>query len=106
MSGQPFSQMVESTNADGQARLVIFYSDTCAPCKILKPQLRDWCRDWGLPLFEANAKDNMDAVRELGLRSLPSVVLLREGRAQVAFTGNLGRDAVRGCLEGHGVSLA
>lgn len=68
-------------------RLVLFYGTACAPCDILKPILRQAMKVQRLELVELNVAGEMSAARTLRLRSVPSVVLVADGRPRVISTG-------------------
>jgi thioredoxin-like negative regulator of GroEL len=68
--------------------VALFYGASCAPCERLKPQLREVCKSMGARLEEFNTANEMEAVRTLGLRSVPAVVVVhRGGIVQTAFSG-------------------
>jgi thioredoxin-like negative regulator of GroEL len=70
--------------------LVLFYGPSCAPCASLKPKLRQACLDLEVDLHEISILDDMDAVRELGIRTVPAVVLFKAASPpRVIFNGDL-----------------
>jgi thioredoxin-like negative regulator of GroEL len=85
--------------------VAIFYGHACAPCERLKPVLREVCRDAGVRLEEFNSANEMDAIRSLGLRTVPGVYVVHKGVAKLAFTGFLPHVAVRQKLDAQGVEI-
>ena len=75
--------------------VAIFYGVACAPCERLKPKLREVCRDIGLRLEEFNTAGELEAVRKLGLRSVPGVYVVHRGEARLAFTGDLDKAQIK-----------
>lgn len=67
--------------------VALFWGLNCAPCERLKPQLREVCKDMGVRLEEFKLQDEMAAAQSLGLRSVPSVVIVHKGKAWPAFNG-------------------
>lgn len=69
--------------------VALFYGLNCAPCERLKPKLRVVCADMGVRLEEFNSNSEMAAVFELGIRSVPTVVLVHRGVTKLVFSGDL-----------------
>lgn len=67
--------------------VALFYGAACAPCERLKPVLREVCRGIGVQLEEFNSAGEMEAVRKLGIRSVPAVFVVYRGEAKLAFLG-------------------
>jgi thiol-disulfide isomerase/thioredoxin len=67
----------------------MFYSDTCAPCRLLKPVIEEVSRVTGVPLrmINATAESNKDIVAAHHVRSVP-VTLVKSGDTTVfSFVG-------------------
>jgi thioredoxin 1 len=76
-------------------RVVVFYGAACAPCQTLKPLLRAVCHELNeRPPEEINIAGDLDAARDLGIRTVPTVVLVKQGAPQVLFTGMLHREGI------------
>lgn len=84
-------------------RLVLFYGTACAPCARLKPRLEPLAIRAGIALHQINAATEMEAVRALGIRGVPSLVGIKDGVAEVLFTGDLADDAILRKLEEKGL---
>jgi len=67
--------------------VVLIYGDNCAPCARLKPRLQAVCSELGIELVETAAAVNMDAVRFLGIRGVPAVVVMKEGADVATHVG-------------------
>jgi thioredoxin-like negative regulator of GroEL len=80
-----FDQLMHQTGTS----VVLFYGSGCAPCERLKPKLRTMCAQLKITLAEFNSASEMEAIRALGLRSVPAVVVISAGVARVAFMGDL-----------------
>jgi thioredoxin-like negative regulator of GroEL len=94
---------LQKMSAAGAKTLVLFYGAACAPCARLKPRLTELCAHLGLPLQQINIASEMDTVRALGLRSVPTVVSLIGGEAKIVFTGDLHNEAIVRRLQEMGV---
>jgi thioredoxin 1 len=71
---------------NGDKVLVDFFATWCGPCKALIPVLESISNDFaGVELIKMDVDQNMDLAMELGIRSVPTVVLF-EGRKEVFRT--------------------
>jgi putative thioredoxin len=85
--------------------LVDFWAPWCAPCKQLKPVLEKLAAEYGggFVLAKVNSDDEMQLASLFGVRSLPTVVLLKGGRPVDGFMGAQPEPALREFLRAHGV---
>ncbi len=83
--------------------VVLFYGAACAPCARLKPVMKDMAIQLGFTLHEINVASEMDAVRALGIRGVPTIVAIKDGAAEVLFTGEQSRPNITRMLHSAGV---
>lgn len=83
--------------------LVVFYSLTCGPCKAMKPAITELCEQYGVTRYEVNIASDMDAVRALGIRGVPTLVKVEDGASKVLSTGGLSVAQIRKVLEDNGL---
>jgi len=83
--------------------LVDFWADWCAPCKALMPMLAQVAESYQgeLLLAKVNCDVEQDIVMRFGIRSLPTVVLFKDGQPVDGFAGAQPESAVRQMLEQH-----
>ena len=69
--------------------LVDFYADWCPPCRELSPELVRLAEDApdDLLILKINVDHHGELAREHGVRSIPHLVLLREGRTVGRLNG-------------------
>ncbi|MEM7082071.1 MAG: thioredoxin [Pseudomonadota bacterium] len=69
--------------------LVDFYADWCAPCKAQSPLLDTLAADRAdaLDVVKINIDDAPDLARQFGVRSIPTLILFKEGQAQETRVG-------------------
>lgn len=83
--------------------LVDFWAEWCAPCKVLMPMLEQIAESYQgeLLLAKVDCDAEQDVVARFGIRSLPTVVLFKDGQPVDGFAGAQPESAVRALLEPH-----
>ncbi|MFC3606572.1 thioredoxin [Stutzerimonas tarimensis] len=97
-----FEQLVIE-NSFHKPVLVDFWAEWCAPCKALMPLLARIAEEYQgeLLLAKVNCDLEQDVVMRFGIRSLPTVVLFRDGQPVDGFAGAQPESAIRALLEPH-----
>lgn len=97
-----FDQLVIE-NSFHKPVLVDFWAEWCAPCKALMPMLESIAESYQgeLLLAKVNCDLEQDIVARFGIRSLPTVVLFKDGQPVDGFAGAQPESAVRALLEPH-----
>ena len=83
--------------------LVDFWADWCGPCKSLGPVLEKVVDSYGgqLKLGKVDTDKEMQLAGAFGIRSLPTVVLVKDGQMVDGFMGALPESGVRAFVEKH-----
>lgn len=83
--------------------VVDFWADWCAPCKVLMPLLEKIATEYqgAFLLAKVNADQQPGIAQQLGVRSLPTVMVIRDGQPVDGFAGAQSEPFVRKMLEKH-----
>jgi len=83
--------------------LVDFYADWCGPCKSLGPTLEKLADEYqgAFILAKIDADAEQMLVQGMGVRSLPTVVLFKNGQPADHFMGALPEGEIRAILDKH-----
>lgn len=83
--------------------LVDFWADWCAPCKSLMPILEKLAKEYGgaFLLAKVNADTENQIAGQFGVRSLPTVILIKDGQPLDGFVGAQTEKEVRELLIKH-----
>jgi len=83
--------------------LVDFWAEWCAPCKAMMPVLKQITEGYQgeLLLAKVDCDAEQDIVARFGIRSLPTVVLFKDGQPVDGFSGAQPESAIRAILEPH-----
>jgi putative thioredoxin len=83
--------------------LIDVWAEWCAPCKQLMPLLEKLADEYrgGFMLAKVNADQQEQLTGSLGVRSLPTVILVKDGQAIDGFNGALPESEIRKILDKH-----
>jgi len=83
--------------------LIDFWADWCSPCKALMPMMEKLADEYqgAFLLAKVNADEQQMIAGQFGVRSLPTVMLIKDGQPVDGFTGAQAEPQIREFLNKH-----
>ncbi len=96
-----FQDLVNETNM----MIVYISAPWCGPCKQLSPIVESLCEEMGnkVTLAKLDADENMDLVKSLNVRNIPTLLFYRKGEVLERSTGLKTKSELNKILESHSV---
>lgn len=81
--------------------LVDFYADWCAPCRMMAPILQQVSKEMEgkVKVIKVNVDKNGDAARKYQIRSIPTMILFRNGKVQWQGVGVMQADQIKAIID-------
>lgn len=88
-----FNEIINSN----QPVLVDFYADWCAPCRMMAPILEQVAGDLqgDVKILKVNVDKNREAAMKYGIRSIPTLMLFKNGQVKWQGVGVIQADQIK-----------
>ncbi len=96
LKNKSFSQIINGETPV----LVDFYADWCAPCKMMPPILKDLKKRMGskINILKVDTEKNPTAAIRYQVRSIPTLILFKEGRVLWQQSGVIQADQLEAII--------
>lgn len=97
LNDEGLGQLIQSEGTS----LVYFTADWCGPCKILRPimeKVEQDC-DSDIKFVKADVKEAPETIKQLGIKNLPTCVLVHDGKEVARFSGIKKEEEIKNFLE-------
>ena len=81
--------------------LVDFWAEWCGPCKMIAPLLDDVAGEYAdkMTVMKLNIDDHPNIARTLGIRSIPTLMLFKDGAVQAQKLGAMSKSQLTEFLD-------
>lgn len=82
--------------------LVDFWAEWCGPCKMIGPIIEELAKDCQgrLKVCKLNVDEEREIALKYGIRSIPTLILFKEGKPVEQIIGALPKSALKSKIEG------
>ena len=83
--------------------LVDFWAEWCGPCRMIGPSLEDIAKemDGKLKVVKVNIDENPMAPTRYGVRSIPTLLLFKNGQVVEQIVGAVGKSQLQRMIDAH-----
>jgi thioredoxin 1 len=91
----------EDVLKSGKPVLVDFWADWCGPCKMIGPSLEEISEELGekVTIAKMDIMANTQVPGEIGVKSIPLMVLFKDGKPVAQKLGAAPKSALKGWIE-------
>ena len=81
--------------------LVDFWAEWCGPCKMIAPVLEEIADDYAgkLKIAKLNIDENEATAPKFGIRSIPTLILFKNGNAEATKIGAMSKSELAAFIE-------
>jgi thioredoxin 1 len=83
--------------------LVDFWAEWCGPCRMLAPTVEKVAQEFEgrLKVVKMNVDEATGTPNQFGIKSIPTLILFKDGREQDRLIGNQPKDAISQMISRH-----
>lgn len=81
--------------------LIDFYADWCGPCRMMSPVIDEIAKEMGekVKVGKINVDNNQELAMEYGVMSIPTIVILKNGKVEKTFVGVTDKEEIKAKLQ-------
>jgi thioredoxin 1 len=81
--------------------LVDYWAEWCGPCKMIAPILDEIAKDYDgkLKIAKVNVDENQQITQKYGIRSIPTLILFKDGNVQAQKVGAMSKSQLAAFIE-------
>ena len=81
--------------------LVDFWAEWCGPCKMIAPMLDEAATEYAdrMSIVKLNVDENPNTAQKFGIRSIPTLILFKDGEVQAQKLGAMSKSALTEFLD-------
>lgn len=100
LSTSDFDEVVDQAE---KLVLVDFWAEWCGPCKQLKPRLEELAEEYEgeVDFYRVNVDENQDLAGQFGIRSIPSLLVFKDGDKVEEIVGAVPKENISEQLDSH-----
>ena len=80
--------------------IIDFYADWCGPCRMMSPiidEIEEEKAD-SIKVGKVNVDENQDLAMEYGVMSIPTIVIIKNGKVEKTFVGVRDKSEILGAI--------
>ena len=83
--------------------LIDFWAEWCGPCKMIAPLLDEAASEYEgrVSIVKMNIDENPNTPQKFGIRSIPTLMLFKNGEVQAQKLGSMSKGQLAEFLDGH-----
>jgi thioredoxin 1 len=90
------SNFSERVKGNSKPVLVDFWAPWCGPCRAMSPLVEELSEDFKgrVDVFKCDVDENSDIVAEYGVRNIPTLIFIKEGKLVDKLVGATTKSAI------------